>query len=222
MYKHLYTHTPKECLEYPDYTFKDHYKIAITSFPPRKILLDYLIARDAVVMDKTDICYKSPVRYVSYDEVTKQFTVTFHDYRNNLSTSEIFDYIIRCSGHFAYPFAPFYEGFQNFEGTLIHSHSVRSAAVYKGKSIVIVGASYSAEDIASLCWKYGAEQIVLSHRHSPMPYRWPSNVENRPDIKYVEKNECHFVDGSSFTADTIILCTGYLITRNSMGWNKNL
>ena len=212
----------------------DHYKTPITSFPPRQILMDYFVARSATVMGETDIRYESPVRYVSFDEVTKQFTVTFHDYRNNLSTSEIFDYIVCCSGHFSYPFAPSYEGFQNFEGSIIHSHSIRSALIYRGLNVVIVGTSFSAEDVASLCWKFGAKRIVLSYRNTPMPYHWPPKVENRPAISYVEKNECHFVDGSSFTADAIILCTGYLyhfpfmaqdiklVTESSMGWNKNL
>ena len=43
MYHHLWSNGPKECLEYPDYTFKDHFKgKPIPSFPPRTLLHDYL------------------------------------------------------------------------------------------------------------------------------------------------------------------------------------
>jgi len=42
MYRGLWSNGPKECLEYPDYTFEDHYKKAIPSYPPREVLYDYL------------------------------------------------------------------------------------------------------------------------------------------------------------------------------------
>lgn len=42
MYRYLWSNGPKEALEYPDYTFEDHYGKAIPSFPPREVLFDYL------------------------------------------------------------------------------------------------------------------------------------------------------------------------------------
>ena len=42
MYKHLWSNGPKECLEFPDYTFEDHFGHPIPSFPPREVLIDYL------------------------------------------------------------------------------------------------------------------------------------------------------------------------------------
>lgn len=42
MYRGLWSNGPKECLEFPDYTFEDHYKKAIPSYPPREVLYDYL------------------------------------------------------------------------------------------------------------------------------------------------------------------------------------
>jgi trimethylamine monooxygenase len=38
----LWSNGPKECLEYPDYTFDDHYGKVIPSFPPRLVLRDYM------------------------------------------------------------------------------------------------------------------------------------------------------------------------------------
>ena len=42
MYRHLWSNGPKEALEFPDYTFEDHFGKAIPSFPPREVLFDYL------------------------------------------------------------------------------------------------------------------------------------------------------------------------------------
>lgn len=42
MYKHLWSNSPKEIIEYPDYTFNDHFVKSIPSFPPRAVLRDYV------------------------------------------------------------------------------------------------------------------------------------------------------------------------------------
>jgi trimethylamine monooxygenase len=45
MYRHLWSNGPKECLEYPDYTFMDHFGKATSSFPPRQAMMGYLQGR---------------------------------------------------------------------------------------------------------------------------------------------------------------------------------
>merc|ERR1712242_434669 len=45
MYRYLWSNGPKEALEFPDYTFEDHFGKAIPSFPPREVLFDYLQGR---------------------------------------------------------------------------------------------------------------------------------------------------------------------------------
>ena len=42
MYRNLWSNGPKEALEYPDYTFDEHFGKPIASFPPREVLFDYL------------------------------------------------------------------------------------------------------------------------------------------------------------------------------------
>ena len=42
MYRYLWSNGPKEALEFPDYTFEEHFGKAIPSFPPREVLFDYL------------------------------------------------------------------------------------------------------------------------------------------------------------------------------------
>ena len=73
----------------------------------------------------------------------------------------------------------------------------------------MVGSSYSAEDIGSQCWKYGAKSITSSYRTAPMGFDWPDNWEEKVGVERVEGNTVHFVDGSEKKIDAIILCTGY-------------
>ena len=53
MYRGLWSNGPKECLEFPDYTFDDHFGKAIPSYPPREVLHDYLNGR---YLQKDRIC----------------------------------------------------------------------------------------------------------------------------------------------------------------------
>ena len=45
MYRHLWSNGPKECLEFADYTFEEHFGFPIPSFPPREVLQDYITGR---------------------------------------------------------------------------------------------------------------------------------------------------------------------------------
>ena len=52
------------------------------------------------------------------------------------------------------------------------SHDARE---FTGKKVLFIGTSYSAEDIASQCYKYGAEHLYLSWRTAPMGFEWPED-----------------------------------------------
>ena len=53
MYRYLWSNGPKECLEFGDYSFDEHFGGPIPSFPPRAPLRDYITAR-AVKSDVRD------------------------------------------------------------------------------------------------------------------------------------------------------------------------
>src|SRR5690625_4038726 len=42
MYRYLWSNGPKECLEFSDYTFDEHFGRPISSYPPREVLFDYI------------------------------------------------------------------------------------------------------------------------------------------------------------------------------------
>jgi trimethylamine monooxygenase len=40
----------------------------------------------------------------------------------------------------------------------MHSHDFRDAEEFRGKNVIVLGSSYSAEDVALQCNKYGAKK----------------------------------------------------------------
>ncbi|MCK4869312.1 MAG: NAD(P)/FAD-dependent oxidoreductase, partial [Alphaproteobacteria bacterium] len=210
MYRYLWSNGPKECLEFADYSFEEHFGKAIASYPPREVLWDYIKGR----VEKSNVrdwCrFRTAVRMVDYSGNTGKFTVTVQDLIKDHTYSEEFDYVVNCSGHFSTPNVPFFEGLDKFSGRVLHAHDFRDALEFKDKDILIVGGSYSAEDIGSQCWKYGCKSVTVSYRTSPIGFHWPDNWSEHPLLQRVEGKTCHFKDGTSKEVDAIILCTGYL------------
>lgn len=209
MYRYLWSNGPKECLEFADYTFDEHFGQGIGSYPPRAVLWDYIKGR----VEKADVRgwvrFETPVRMVSFDEATKRFTVTAHDLRADRVYSEEFDYVVVASGHFSTPHVPFFPGLDGFNGRVLHAHDFRDALEFKDKDVLLIGRSYSAEDIGSQCWKYGARSITTSYRSKPMGFKFPDNWKEVPLLERVENRTAYFIDGTSREVDAIILCTGY-------------
>ncbi|KAA8735256.1 NAD(P)/FAD-dependent oxidoreductase [Acinetobacter qingfengensis] len=210
MYRYLWSNGPKEALEFADYSFNEHFGKAIGSYPPREVLWDYIKGRVEKANVRQYVRFNSAVRHIEFNEITQQFLVTVHDYQQDKMYSENFDYVIVASGHFSTPKVPKYEGFEHFGGRILHAHDFRDALEFKGKTVLIVGSSYSAEDIGSQCYKYGAKQIISCYRNQPMGYNWPVNWSERPALLKVDQTHAYFADGSSIKVDAIILCTGYL------------
>jgi len=117
--------------------------------------------------------------------------------------------VIVASGHFSTPNVPHYEGFESFNGRILHAHDFRDAREFKGLNVLLLGTSYSAEDIGSQCWKYGAKSLTVAHRTAPMGFDWPDNWKEVPALKKVDENNAYFIDGTHQEVDVIILCTGY-------------
>ncbi len=214
MYRYLWSNGPKEGLEFADYSFEEHFGKQIASYPPRAVLFDYIEGRVKKAGVRDWIRFRTPVRFVRYNadggsDGRGNFTVTAHDLKADRMYSEDFDNVIIASGHFSTPNVPEFPGFPSFNGRILHAHDFRDAMEFKGKDILIVGTSYSAEDIGSQCWKYGAKSVTVSHRTAAMGFDWPGNWTEVPLLKRVDENTAYFKDGSSKKVDAIILCTGY-------------
>jgi len=210
MYRYLWSNGPKEGLEFADYFFEDHFGRPIASYPPRAVLFDYIEGRVKKAGVRHWCRFNTPVRHVSYDDATGMFRVTAHDLDKDVEYTEEFDHVVVATGHFSTPNVPYFQGFETFNGRVLHAHDFRDAMEFKDKDILIIGTSYSAEDIGSQCWKYGCKSVTVSHRTAPMGYKWPDNWKEVPLLQKVDKNTATFKDGSTAQVDAIILCTGYL------------
>lgn len=209
MYRYLWSNGPKEGLEFADYTFDEHFGKEIASYPPRAVLFDYIKGRVERAGVRDWIRFSHVVRDVRYDEATGMFSVTARDSANDRESVEEFDHVIVASGHFSTPNVPHYPGFEAFNGRILHAHDFRDAREFEGKDLLLLGTSYSAEDIGSQCWKYGCKSVTVAHRTAPTGYDWPDNWTEVPALVKVEGRTAHFKDGQSREVDAIILCTGY-------------
>jgi trimethylamine monooxygenase len=212
MYRYLWSNGPKEGLEFADYSFEEHFGKQIASYPPRAVLFDYIEGRVKKAGVRDWIRFETAVKNVSYDADKEhgRFTVTVRDLPNDRTYSETFDHVICCTGHFSTPNVPQFDGFDKFPGRVLHAHDFRDAVEFKGQDILIIGTSYSAEDIGSQCWKYGAKSITVSHRTAAMGYDWPDNWQEVPLLTHMDGQMAYFKDGTSKQVDAVILCTGYL------------
>jgi len=210
MYRYLWSNGPKECLEFADYTFEEHFGRAIPSYPPREVLHDYIAGRVERSGVRKYMRFNTSVRWVEFDKTTGKFTVATKDLVADTTASESFDYVINATGHFSTPNVPAFEGLNKFPGRVMHSHDFRDAVEFAGKDLLIIGGSYSAEDIGIQCYKYGAKSVTFSYRTKPMGFNWPENVTERPLLTKVVGKTAHFKDGSTKDVDAIVLCTGFL------------
>ncbi|KAF1945051.1 FAD/NAD(P)-binding domain-containing protein [Clathrospora elynae] len=137
---------------------------------------------------------------------------------------EWFDAVIVANGHYNIPYIPRIEGLRQFErkrpGSVKHTKMFRGREEYKGKRIVVVGASVSAADIAydlTGLTNGPVYAVVIGHKANgyfgDVAFKHPGIVE-KPSISRVSTSNgertVHFVDGTSVAnVDELIFGTGY-------------
>ena len=83
---------------------------------------------------------------------------------------------------------------------------------FRNKDVIVLGSSYSAEDVALQCNKYGAKSVTIGYRHNPMGFKWPKGMKEVHYLDKLDGKKAIFKDGTEQDADVVILCTGYLHT----------
>lgn len=210
MYRNLWSNGPKEALEFADYSFDEHFGRPISSYPPRAVLWDYIDGRMRRSDARSKVRFATVVRWVEYHAEQENFTVTVEDLASGDTSSSVFDHVIVATGHFSFPHLPEVAGIETFPGTLHHAHDFRGAEKLADKRVLLVGASYSAEDIGVQAYKMGARSVTMSYRTRPMGYDWPDGMEELPLVERFEGQTAYFTDGRVRDFDAVVLCTGYL------------
>ncbi|XP_071485977.1 dimethylaniline monooxygenase [N-oxide-forming] 2-like [Diadema antillarum] len=63
-------------------------------------------------------------------------------------STEVFDAVMVCTGMFSQAKIPKYPGQDEFEGDILHSNDYRKSEGFEGKTVLVVGGSHSAGDVA--------------------------------------------------------------------------
>lgn len=111
------------------------------------MLADYILGRAKKAGVRDLIKFATAVRHVSFDKATNKFSVSVEDLKTKTTTTSVFDFVICAGGHFSTPHVPEFPGLEKFPGRVLHAHDFRDAEEFRNKRVLIVGASYSAEDI---------------------------------------------------------------------------
>ncbi|MDN6280707.1 MAG: NAD(P)/FAD-dependent oxidoreductase [Psychroflexus sp.] len=209
MYKYLWSNGPKECLEFSDYSFDEHFKKPISSYPPRPVLFDYIQGRIEKSNAREYIRFNTTARWVDFDNTTEKFRLILDDLKNDETYTEEFDYLIVASGHFSTPNMPHFDGIEDFPGHIMHAHDFRGADQFKNQKLLLIGSSYSAEDIGVQCYKHGAESVTLSYRSNPIGVEWPEGIKEVPLVTHFDGSTAHFSNGETEDFDAVVMCTGY-------------
>jgi trimethylamine monooxygenase len=223
MYRELWTNGPKECLELPDFTFKECFEVPTPSFPSREVMLRYL-HKYAEKFDLLKHCiFNTGVEAVTYDDQSGKFTVEVRTWSSDNQSSQVsvseFDYVVVATGHFAkpnypgpYPDVTPYD-INAFTGKVMHSTELRDCHIFKDQRVLSIGSSYSAESIVLESKKHGCKRVVNAWRSHPIGFIRESQTDGIADEHTlptkIEGKKVTFGDGHEEEFDMIVLCTGY-------------
>jgi hypothetical protein len=139
-------------------------------------------------------------------------------------SEDYFDAVIVANGHYNVPYIPRIPGLKEFEqqrpGGVKHTKMFRGPDAYKGKKVVVVGASVSAADIAYDLTAFAKKPVyaVMIGRTFNMyfgdeAFKHPGIVQ-KPSITHIVttngERTVHFLDETSVAdVDEIMFGTGY-------------
>lgn len=164
MYRYLWSNGPKECLEFADYSFDEHFGRPISSYPPREVLWDYIQGRVKKAGVRDYIRFNTVVKNVSFNERTREFTVSAHDYSAGVGIEQVFDFVVVASGHFSTPHVPEFEGFERFTGRILHAHDFREAVEFKA------GSAHCRQQLLRRRHRFAVLQVRRAFDHHGLPY----------------------------------------------------
>lgn len=130
------------------------------------------------------------------------------DLRRNVYEIRTFDAIFLCNGHYADPYIPHINGFNEFLGRNVHSHNYRRPDAFTDEVVLICGAGPSGRDISHEI-ATTAKQVLWSHHHDLTGHILPPNVKQFGDIKCFKEYSVKFMnDDDEHRITCILFCTG--------------
>ena len=109
---------------------------------------------------------------------------------------------------FSVPLLPEIPGLNTFRGEVMHSHDYRIPDTFKDKHVVVLGASFSGQEIALQISKK-AREVVISHNRRPLKHELPNNTRQAQGITRMTASTVIMKDGEEIETDAVLFCTGY-------------
>merc|ERR1719223_1178947 len=218
---------------------------------PRAAILDYILARvtrNNPNFFNDNTLFETSVDKVTYDKKIKKFIVTSTDLVTSKVSVGEYDKCIYGAGSNGKMKIPkslrniLIKG--NYQGQIMHSSEAGNCLdKFKGKRVLFIGDSSSAEDLALMGCKLGLERIYIYSRQGRgtccETHCWPSNkvevlydqeltgvTQNGKGLRFVESHfnakksryerEKHGEVNDLEDIDAVIFCTGYHLNDDMM------
>jgi len=154
--------TSKEMSFYSDFLVPDDYPNFMHN---KKVLSYFRLYAENFDLNKY-IHLRTEVKRVSQVENFKdsgRWKLEIKDLESGLTRAEEFDGVMVSSGHHAEKKMPNFQGQEEFEGKIVHSHDYTDYRGYEGKRVIVVGIGNSGVDVAVELSKI-SDQVYLSTR----------------------------------------------------------
>lgn len=202
-YQGLYTNLPKEIMGFPDFQFSEQSRSYIPAEDVLKFYQAYAEKFHLLELIRFD------TQVVRVRPFNDGWEVLVQDVKQKKFETLIFDAVLVCNGHYTTPNHVPFEGQKDFAGLQLHSHDYRSAAMFKGESVLVIGAGPSGTDITLEIAKVAKNVTWSHHLKQPPVAQFSDNVSQKPDVLKVTRSGAYFVDGSYKDFSAIVYCTGY-------------
>jgi cation diffusion facilitator CzcD-associated flavoprotein CzcO len=209
IYPSLRTNLPLKLMEFREYSSADD----VEPFPLHFQILKYLNEFATKFNLHQYIKFKTIV--TNAQKNGSSWHLHLKDSESGITLCEQVDILIVCSGLFTYPKIPNLRNLKSFPRELVHSQSYRQPEKYTDKTLMIVGCSYSGQDVLREC-SLVAKKIYLSvHDPSSTTIQNTTNlnvVAIVGEIKEFQSNgSILLLDGSVIDdVQVVIFATGYI------------
>lgn len=240
MYRGLRTNLPKEIMQYREFpwtstsapTTASDSSTKERSFVTHEQVCDYLTRyREQYDLDRcirwntcvdqltvlTDLTQPSKLKpewpQIQIDCTTTISAAEDGQKQQTKKSSEVFDAVCVCNGHYSLPVIPDIPGLdENFKGKTLHSIAYDDPSEYEGQSVLCIGGRASGSDLAREISHF-ASRVYLSDTTKDS-----GQAEEQYNVTWVPKTvqvlsdgKIQFDHGCNVTphVDTIIMCTGY-------------
>ncbi|KAJ6646824.1 Senecionine N-oxygenase [Pseudolycoriella hygida] len=213
MYQNLRTNFPKEIMCFPDYDFTGPQQSYVSANEVLQFIKKY--AQEFQVEKR--IQFRREIVRIR-PKATSKWEIMVRNLMNETIEIQIFDAVMVCNGHYSVPRTPEFRGLDLYKGKTLHSHSFRSADVFKvdtikrrwniqGETVLVIGGASSGTDVAYFVSKVAQKATISTHDSKRS---FPSEIHKKPDVKEFTENGVIFEDGSREDFSVVIFATGYL------------